>query len=115
MDSINRNQPEDNREDLNGKEAAEKIKELAEKATTCFFCTNLKSAQAFSTRPMSVQDVDEKGNIWFLVSDDSETNQQINTDTAVQLLFQGGHHSGFLSIAGSATTSRDKEKIKKFR
>jgi general stress protein 26 len=63
---------------------------------------------------MAVQEVDEQGNIWFLISGDSETNQQITADADVQLLFQGSHHSDFLSITGSASTSRDKEKIKKF-
>lgn len=39
MDSINKNQPEENREDLRGKKAVAKIKSLVEKAQTCFFCT----------------------------------------------------------------------------
>jgi len=114
MDSINQNQQEENRKNLNGKQAAEKIKELAEKAATCFFCSALNRGKRLSTRPMSVQDVDEQGNIWFLISDDSETNAEISEDPDVQLLFQGSHHSDFLSIYGKATTSRDKEKIKKF-
>lgn len=37
MNSINQNQPEENRADLNGAEAIAKIKELVEKAETCFF------------------------------------------------------------------------------
>lgn len=37
MDSINKNQPEDNRKDLSGKEAIKKMKELVEKANSCFF------------------------------------------------------------------------------
>ncbi len=114
MDSINQNQEEQNRKNLSGKEAAEKIKELAEKATTCFFCSALNTGKKFSTRPMSVQDVDEEGNTWFLIANDSATNAEINADAEVQLLFQGSHHSDFLSIYGRATTSRDKEKIKEF-
>ena len=38
-DSINRDQPEENRRDLRAGAAVEKIKELAEGAKTCFFCT----------------------------------------------------------------------------
>ena len=39
MDSINQAQPEENRRDLNGADAVKKIKELVDKAQTCFFCT----------------------------------------------------------------------------
>ena len=66
MDSINKQQPEENRKDLSGPEGAEKIKELVEKANMCFFCTDLKSGRPFATRPMSVQQVDDNGDIWFL-------------------------------------------------
>ena len=38
MDSINKNQPEDNYEDLTGAKGIEKVKALIEKASsTCFF------------------------------------------------------------------------------
>ena len=37
MDSIDKNQPEDNFKNLSGSGAIEKIKELAEQAQTCFF------------------------------------------------------------------------------
>jgi len=39
MDSINRNQSEENRADLAGAEAVAKIRELVKSAQTCFFCT----------------------------------------------------------------------------
>jgi hypothetical protein len=52
MNSINRQQPEDNHEDLQGNPAIEKLKELAEKAESCFFCTRITTGEQFSTRPM---------------------------------------------------------------
>ena len=114
MDSINQQQEEENRKNLSGEEAAEKIKALAEKATTCFFCTDLKSGKPFATRPMAVQKVDDEGNIWFLMASDSKAVQQLAMDPTVQLLCQGSHHSDFLSVYGKATVSSDKEKIKQF-
>jgi len=39
MDSINKQQPEENHENLQGKAALQKIRELTEKNKTCFFCT----------------------------------------------------------------------------
>ena len=111
MNSINQNQPEENRKDLSGPEAVDKIKELSEKATTCFFCTDLKSGRPFAARPMSVQKTDDEGNVWFMMASDSQTIRQLQEDDTVQLLFQGSHHSDFLSLYGHATVSRDKEKI----
>ena len=112
MDSINQQQQEDVFKDLKGAEAAEKIKELAEKAGTCFFCTSIQPGRAFATRPMSVQKVDDDGVFWFLSANDSHKNEELQKDPSVQLLFQGSPHSDFLNIYGIATISEDKEKIK---
>ena len=111
MDSINKNQPEDNREDLVGKEAVKKMKELVEKANTCFFCTSITTNESFSTRPMSVQKIDEEGNLWFLSPSDSKKNEEISDDPLVQLLFQGSQYSDFITIYGEATINQDKAMI----
>ena len=111
MDSINKNQPEENHKDLNGTAAAEKIKELAEKKT-CFFGTGITTGKQVTVRPMAVQKVDEKGNLWFLSASDSHKNQDILQDSKVQLLFQGSSYSDFLSVYGKATISTDKNLIK---
>lgn len=111
MDSINQQQPEDNRDDLRGTEAGKKIKELAEKASTCFFCTLVASGEPMKVRPMSVQKVDDDGNLFFLSADDSHKNAEIAVDNRVQLLFQGSAHSDFLSVMGVATITRNKALI----
>lgn len=111
MDSINKNQPEENHEDLRGPKAVGKIKELVEKAQTCFFCTSSASNGSTGARPMSVQQVDDAGNLWFLSAIDSHKNQDLACDPAVKLFFQGSAHSDFLMLSGSATISRDKAKI----
>lgn len=111
MNSINQIQPEENMQPLEGTEGVEKLKELAKKAETCFFCTAIKSGLPISARPMSVQKVDDEGNFWFLTAKDSHTNQEINEEPLVQLLFQASAHSGFLSVYGIAEISDDKAKI----
>lgn len=112
MDSINKQQPEENRKNLINKEAISKMKELIDKAKTCFFCTHTTGMSNMEVRPMSVQKFDDDGNFWFLSSNDSHKNQQIKTNNQVQLLFQGSAHSDFLSVKGVATISTDKQKIK---
>jgi len=111
MDSINREQPEKNQEDLVGTEAITKIRELVKQAKSCFFCTALSSGQPFATRPMAVQQVDDTGAFWFLSASDSHKNRELERDGAVQLLFQGSAHSDFLTVHGQATISRDAAKI----
>ncbi len=112
MDSINQQQPENNRDNLQGSAALDKLKDLAAKADNCFFCTGIKTGQQFSTRPMAVLQVDDSGNCWFMSANDSEKNSDIAADPAVQLLFKGSDHSDFMSIYGQASISQDKEKIK---
>lgn len=111
MDSINKNQEEENYKDLSGEEGVEKLKELVGKAESCFFCTGMSNAKPFTTRPMSVQKTDDQGNLWFLSASDSNKNQDIQQSPLVQLLFQGSPHSDFLSLSGQASISRDKEMI----
>jgi len=111
MDSINKNQPEENVKNLSGAEAAKKIKELAD-GVSCFFVTSIKSGARPETRPMSPQKIDEQGNFWFLSANDSHKNAEIALDPKVQLLFQGSKYSDFLSVYGTATITEDKQKIK---
>lgn len=110
MNSIDKNQPENNHQDLSGPEAAKKIKELVDQAKTCFFCTRGQGESA-GTRPMAVQQVDDEGNLWFLSANDSCKNKEIEQDPAVELFFQGSPHSDFLHITGTATLSTDPAKI----
>ena len=112
MDSINKNQVEENHKDLMGEEGISKLKELVKKASSCFFCTKINSNKSFSTRPMSVQTVDDEGSLWFLSAIDSHKNEELKNDPAVQLLFQGSSYSDFLNIYGTASVSQNKEKIK---
>jgi general stress protein 26 len=112
MDSINRQQPEKNREHLSDSEANEKIKQLIEKAKkTCFFCTNIKTGEPFATRPMSVQKIDDDGTLWFLSSIDSNKNEHLRDDPSVQLLFKGSDYSDFLSLYGTTHVNQDPNKI----
>jgi len=112
MDSINKNQPEDNHDDLTGDKAIAKIRELVKEAGTGFLCTAITAGRAVKTRPMAVQEVDEEGNLWFLSASDSLHNREIARDAAVQLMFQGSAHSDFMTLYGRATISTDKAKIK---
>ena len=51
--------------DLQNHEGIEKLKKIAMDVDICMFCTNV-SGIPFDTRPMSTQDVDDQGNLWFM-------------------------------------------------
>ncbi|MBC7788839.1 MAG: pyridoxamine 5'-phosphate oxidase family protein [Anaerolineae bacterium] len=112
MDSINKQQPEDNLEDLGAREAVNKIKEIVKIAQTCFFCTTVSTGRSSGARPMNVRQVDGKGNLWFLSANDSHKNEELALDPSVKLYFQGSPHSDFLQLNGYATISTNKAKIK---
>jgi general stress protein 26 len=112
MDSINRNQPEETRADLTGESAIARIRDVIKKTDSCFFCTAVSKGLSDTTRPMSVQQVDNAGIIWFLSANDSHTNLEVAQDPAVRLFFQGSEPSSFLTLTGTASVSTDKGKIK---
>lgn len=111
MDSINKNQPEHNHQDLTGAAAIKKMAGLIKEAQTCFFCTSERNGN-IDARPMNVLEVDEQGNLWFMSAVDSHKNQELQDNPAVRLFFQGSPHSEFLHLEGVATVSRDKARIK---
>ena len=112
MNSINKNQPEQNRKDLSGKKTLKQMREVVEKAKTCFFCTTVATGDTNGVRPMNVREMDDEGNFWFLSADDSHTNKEIDLNPTVNLFFQGSPHSDFLHLTGHAKISRDKARIK---
>jgi general stress protein 26 len=94
---------------LSGPEGIEKIKDLALDVKVCMFCTKA-SELPFETRPMSTQDVDDKGNIWFLSCDDSSKIDDIKQDDAVQLVYSNLGAATFLTVYGRADVFKDKKK-----
>lgn len=99
-----------NHKDLYSTEAVAKISELAKDIKICMFCTEL-SVRPIPTRPMSVKDVDDQGNLWFISSAASNKNFEIAEDDDVQLIFAKNSDSHFLSIFGTAVIYRDRAHI----
>lgn len=97
--------------DLNHEEAIDKLKELVEQINVCLFCTDLKTDDGATCRPMSAIKVCDQGNIWFFSEKDSDKNKAINTDKNVQLFFSHPGKSSYLVVNGEAAIILDKEKI----
>ncbi len=99
-------------QDLNGNDAKVKIKEIAEKARTCFFTTFVDGEA--KSRPMTLQEVDEHGKLYFLSDITSEKDHEVKVDDKVQLYFMNNSSYEYLFIKGKAKISQDKALIEKY-
>ncbi|SIT23162.1 General stress protein 26 [Chryseobacterium ureilyticum] len=91
-------------------EAIRKIKELSEKAKICMFCTELETVPV-NSRPMTLQETDENGNLWFISSGTSNKNFEIKEDRRVQLFFMNNSDAQYLSVYGKASVYKDRKTI----
>ncbi len=91
-------------------ETIKKLKEIAEDVNICMFCTELNTIP-ISARPMSVQEVDDHGNLWFISNARSNKNFEIKHDDKVQLFFSKMSNSHYLSVYGTASIYTDKSTI----
>jgi len=100
-----------NTENLNNKEAIDKLKSLVEDIMICLFCTNLKTDDGATCRPMTAMKVCDQGNIWFYSEKNSDKNKVIASDKNVQLFFSHPAKSSYLVVNGEAEIILDKTKI----
>lgn len=96
---------------LNGKDALDKIREIADEANACFFCTDIKSGLPMSVRPMSILQVDDRGYLWFMTSNQTHKNEELADNPFVHLLMQSGPRSGFLNLYGISEEVQDSRKL----
>ncbi|KDN55967.1 pyridoxamine 5'-phosphate oxidase family protein [Flavobacterium seoulense] len=97
-------------ENLTHRKAIEKLKELSESARICMFCTNLTELP-MNSRPMSLQECDQEGNLWFISSAESNKNFEIKEENKVQLYFMNNGNAEYLSIYGKAFIYKDRHTI----
>jgi general stress protein 26 len=100
-----------NSSDLQKLEGLPKLKHLVEEINICLFCTNLKSNDGSTCRPMASQGVDDDGNLWFLSDKNSDKNKEIHEDKHVQLFFSHPGKSSYLVVNGEAEVLIDTHKI----
>jgi general stress protein 26 len=96
---------------LNAGEGIKKLKQLVDDIDICLFCTDLKTDDGATCRPMSRQEVDEDGSIWFFSEIDSDKNIGIQKDNAVQLFFSHPGKNSYLVVNGVAEIFHDRNKI----
>ena len=100
-----------NTENLNNKEAIDKLKSLVDDIIVFLLCTDLKTDDGAACRPMSAIKVCDQGNIWFFSEKSSDKNKAIAADKDVQLFFSHPGKSSYLVVNGEAEIILDKAKI----
>jgi general stress protein 26 len=90
-------------------ESINKIKELVEGIDFCMLTSidegNLRS------RPMSTQQAEFDGDLWFFTSDDTHKVDEINKDNRVNVAYAKPDDNVYVSISGRAEVSHDRAKI----
>jgi len=99
------------KKNLFDEEGIDKLREMVDKIDTCLFCTNPQTTDGATCVPMSAQEVDDEGNIWFFSGRNSGKNKEIEIENKVQLIFSHPSRSSYLVVNGEAEISLDKEKV----
>ncbi|QBR13210.1 pyridoxamine 5'-phosphate oxidase family protein [Sphingobacterium sp. CZ-2] len=98
----------------NNEEAIKKLKTIVDDIDVGTVCSFPSGSNYPHGVPMSRQEVDESGNIYYLCSAESETFQNLEKDNRVSLFYADPKNYTFLSINGKASMSRDQERIDKY-
>ncbi len=101
----------ENKKDLYAHEGIDKLKDLTKEIDICLFCTNLRTQDGATVRPMSTQEVDDDGCVWFLSERNSEKNREIEEDNQVQLFYSHPGKQSYLVVNGKAEIIINKAKI----
>ena len=91
----------------------EQLKDLREKIKDVKFgmFTTLNPEGKLTSRPMTSQQLDDAGNVWFFTSDESDFVRHLSMHPQVNVSFADPEDSLYVSIAGHAELTRDRAKI----
>ncbi|WP_316822976.1 pyridoxamine 5'-phosphate oxidase family protein [Pedobacter gandavensis] len=101
-------------ENLNHREAIDKLKTMVDKIDIGMMCTNTSKVGNLHAVPMSRQEVDDEGNLWFLFSSESETYKNLLVSNQISVLYADISNYNFLSINGVAEVTKDQVRIEKY-
>lgn len=101
-------------ENLKQDEAVQKLREIIDKIDIGMMTTYPVSDPYIHAVPMSRQEVDEDGSVWFLFSAESETFKHLQRDARISLLYADPQSYTFLSLNGQGTISNDQDRIDKY-
>ncbi len=101
-------------ENLHNEAAVSKLKVLVDKIDIGMLCSFPRGEDYPYAVPMSRQEVDEEGNIWYLFSAESHTFEHLQQNKNVSIQFSHVGDYNFLSVNGTAEISAEQARIDKY-
>ena len=92
-------------------EQRETVNKLVKDARICMLTTMTADGRHVS-RPMSVQDVEFDGDLWFFAYADADLIDQIQANPQVNVAFSDSGQNAWVSLSGTAVRVDDKAKAK---
>lgn len=93
-------------------EAIERLRDLIKGIDICMLTTN--DAGVLRSRPMSTQDAEFDGTLWFFTDRNTHKVDEIQKDDRVNVSYIGGAKTSFVSVSGTAKLIRDQKKIDEY-
>ncbi len=93
----------------NRDEAIKKLKDLVEGIDFCMLTT--LDGGYLRSRPMSTQQFEFDGTLWFFTSDQTHKVDDINADNRVNVSYSDAGSDRYVSVSGRAEINRDRAKI----
>ena len=90
-------------------ESIEKLKQLIEGIDFCMLTT--VDGGHFRSRPMSTQEFEFDGNLWFFTSENTHKVAEIQQDDRVNVAYSKPEDSRFVSVSGRGRIVKDRAKI----
>jgi general stress protein 26 len=92
------------------KEAIEKLNDLIE-AIDFAMLTTVDIDGVLRSRPMSTQEAEFDGTLWFFTSDNTHKIEEIERDKRVNASYAKPEDNVYVSVSGTASISRDRQKM----
>lgn len=93
----------------NRKEAIEKLKSLTEGIDFCMLTT--MDDGHLRSRPMSTQEFEFDGDLWFFTSDQTHKVDDIRKDSRINVAYSDPGDNRYVSVSGRGEILKDREKI----
>ena len=94
-----------------GNAAKEKLRELIKDAKIAMLATRGEDG-LFHSRPMSTNEAEFDGTLWFLTDQRTHKVDQLITDPEVLVTYSDERKQNYVSVAGTGSVVRDRAKIK---
>lgn len=90
-------------------ESIEKLKQLTEGIDFAMLTTII--GNKLRSRPMSTQEFDENGDLWFFTNENTHKVDEIEANPQVNVAYSKPEDNTYVSVSGRASISKDRAKI----